>query len=735
MMHFKRTDQIGKWLSNRATFFGIAGICSLLLACILIVIQQTTILQFSLHLDPNRITHSEGHRYVYTVSPSRLSCVFVCVQSDTGSLPANSNLQMFEDGAHFGRAHNLHVNIAEIGAGRYSHWSTNLYFSTSDNSDPRTNGRDYSITANYAFSTWLIHAFTIFGLLTIAVCATRTNNGRGNWKSAHPELIWALIPATLAAFEFWLLLNANGQPTIVAHTDGGNISAWISGRIYPQRFATDFLLSDPSNTAFYESIFVAAVDALGRFTGDIGRAYLYLDFPIVCLQLVGFYFLGRVMTGSRLAGLVLVMMINVPIWIWGFNDLLGTYIVPLTRTAYEAVLPFLIMAFMAFAGRGRNIPFLFVLCGLSFYVHPVSAPAVSAGLLLACFSLRPVEEPFTRRLAYLFGGGLIFLAIAAPFAFSFLRSFSGGFTETFTDPQLATALEEFRKITGPMYYDALLAGRMLLADMSKAWPVWIIGFLGLMVLPIVDPEKRRVCTFLLLFLFGCIMASIGMCLVDQTIAKHLGRDPFQIDLIRGLRFVLLPLLLGFVLVLAKVEEIIRRRFRSPSAALATSIIAISVVYGWWSIYPHRVGSIAGLAQMPQWTQPASSDASAMMLALKERPVDGTILPIGIPTVGLAVRYAGLQPVAFIPNDANALFYSGSKARVKWHVLNELNQLLQKGQQPEASAALVQLLTESGAGYILLEDSVLDPTLELQIRQMAVVAERKGEWTLWKLNIR
>lgn len=60
--------------------------------------------------------------------------------------PQRSPLQLFEDGKPLGPAHSVHASIAGDGAGRYSHWAGNvLMFSASDNSDPNTNGRAYSV--------------------------------------------------------------------------------------------------------------------------------------------------------------------------------------------------------------------------------------------------------------------------------------------------------------------------------------------------------------------------------------------------------------------------------------------------------------------------------------------------------------------------------------------------------------------------------------------------------------
>ncbi len=59
-----------------------------------------------------------------------------------------SQLMVFEDGVPLGPPHSVHADIREQGAGRYSHWTREgLYFSTSDNTDPRTNGRTYEVAS------------------------------------------------------------------------------------------------------------------------------------------------------------------------------------------------------------------------------------------------------------------------------------------------------------------------------------------------------------------------------------------------------------------------------------------------------------------------------------------------------------------------------------------------------------------------------------------------------------
>jgi len=62
------------------------------------------------------------------------------------SEPANqhSPVLVYEDNKVLGPPHSIHHDIETIGMGRYSHWTGfGLMFSSSDNTDPRYNGRTY----------------------------------------------------------------------------------------------------------------------------------------------------------------------------------------------------------------------------------------------------------------------------------------------------------------------------------------------------------------------------------------------------------------------------------------------------------------------------------------------------------------------------------------------------------------------------------------------------------------
>lgn len=103
-------------------------------------------------LDKAAIAPEIGSAYSSPVQIIRFPYV---VRADTNESPRESTLVVLEDGHALGPRHSLHAKIREDGGGRYSHWNGILIWSTPDNSDPRSNGRLYSIESPTAVRTSL----------------------------------------------------------------------------------------------------------------------------------------------------------------------------------------------------------------------------------------------------------------------------------------------------------------------------------------------------------------------------------------------------------------------------------------------------------------------------------------------------------------------------------------------------------------------------------------------------
>jgi len=85
--------------------------------------------------------HQKGFAWIVQLKQHEAS-------SDNKDNPRRSKLMLFENGVPLGFAHAPHSHIQAHGRSRYSHWGDSLIFSTTDNSDPNSNGRTYSICSD-----------------------------------------------------------------------------------------------------------------------------------------------------------------------------------------------------------------------------------------------------------------------------------------------------------------------------------------------------------------------------------------------------------------------------------------------------------------------------------------------------------------------------------------------------------------------------------------------------------
>jgi len=91
----------------------------------------------------------------------------------TGYPEISSHAIIYENGVLLpGPANSDHQSIADLGIGRYSFWHDYVYFSTSDNSDPNTNGKRYEVKYPYVVSTTfavILYVFSIAVWLVILI--------------------------------------------------------------------------------------------------------------------------------------------------------------------------------------------------------------------------------------------------------------------------------------------------------------------------------------------------------------------------------------------------------------------------------------------------------------------------------------------------------------------------------------------------------------------------------------
>lgn len=130
--------------------------------------------------------------YMYVVAIPQFKA-----QADTNERPTRSRLEVFENGRPIGPAHTVHAEIIARGSGRFSHYDQYVYFSATDNSDVRTNGRAY-----VASHPWRLHRSVPIGLALLTVVLG------ARWAS---RLSFGRMAAMLCALPAWLRASTGHQ--------------------------------------------------------------------------------------------------------------------------------------------------------------------------------------------------------------------------------------------------------------------------------------------------------------------------------------------------------------------------------------------------------------------------------------------------------------------------------------------------------------------------------------------
>lgn len=169
----------------------VALLCALVLALAGLGVGPVT----SRDLAPAEISHQGGHAYYVDAAPQLPAAPFlVTARPDNPSTPRSSTLVLLENGQRLGPPHSSHADVQHRGEGRFSHWSAGgnaaLIFSTSDNSDPRSNARTYVLRTQWLpapGAAWLagIVLVATIGLLLLRLSPRLPGRATAPASAAH----------------------------------------------------------------------------------------------------------------------------------------------------------------------------------------------------------------------------------------------------------------------------------------------------------------------------------------------------------------------------------------------------------------------------------------------------------------------------------------------------------------------------------------------------------------------
>jgi hypothetical protein len=130
--------------------------------CYLLFAKSLPFSVYDRALAPQEIAQSSEIAFFVPIALDKAFPLMIAADGPAG--PTASNLRLFENGKPL-QPHSPHVDIRNVGKGRFSHWGSNhsstLLFAASDNTDPRSNGRTYTIQASPEIPTGLLIYFTL----------------------------------------------------------------------------------------------------------------------------------------------------------------------------------------------------------------------------------------------------------------------------------------------------------------------------------------------------------------------------------------------------------------------------------------------------------------------------------------------------------------------------------------------------------------------------------------------
>lgn len=433
--------------------------------------------------------------------------------------------------------------------------------------------------------------------------------------------------------------------------DAAAYVASVAARLAPERFAGDLMLSDPALHAFNTTALTIYLGWARQLLGSFELALLILLIPVVFFQLAGFYRLGRCLGFARALATLFALSTLTFIRLVFPGEYWGLDTDPLARTLFQAAFPWLWVIILngRFAQPARIGAM--VASGLLVYLHPHSALgqafAVWAGLVL----VRPANKGWLRHVASHAVFGIVFAALALPFAWNFLASTTPQAASI--DPALVRAIMHVRL---PGYVDPL---ENILALLGTIWLEAGACVAGMLALWHLRVDLRPFVTFTAGWIAGLAIIAIIAPAIDHELARRLERLPFQYDLPRSLRYIV-PI--GWLYVALLAHEAARRvtvETRAHAAALAAFVAVVSINlqakrHTIPSIISHEVRCIMKARLMCESGKlPKIAHALA---AARDMPVGVRFLPEAMYS-GLALRYSAMKPVVYTYKEGAWLIYA------------------------------------------------------------------------------
>jgi|GEM_PF-1166783 len=492
-------------------------------------------------------------------------------------------------------------------------------------------------------------------------------------------LIFAII--------YFLGVWQGAYPFVFLTSDAANIANFAVGwDHYQDLLSNDPVISNPDNYRFYATIHIPLIRFLSKITGDYGSAFISLLIPHIFLQSLGFYLLGCVIFKSRYWATLLAIINLITIRTQIGADFWGIFIDSIPRFSFQALLPFLLAAILYWGENPKNWWWLMVVNGLLIYFHPVSAPAWGLSIWIGLWGFQKSFKQTKTRLVFLFKSGIVYIATILPWTINYLSNHEHGKTENYEQIYNAASVRlnsDFLDLSGLKDF----LSNILSYHSLYLLPLSIISLITIVFIKNKNKKKLTFIWIVMLWLFGLILSSAIIPIIQLYIERNNQLIPVQVDLIRNLRYTI-PLML--LIVLWSLSEISISLKNQINRYKFLSVVGL-IFTGIWIILNTQIFNISNyifsIEKPINYTFSCWLSQKYVCLSKEKKypevldglkqvkelvPAKSRILPLGSQAqrYSLAMRYYAIRPVSYSFKDGNILFYANHTGFLEWYKIHQ-----------------------------------------------------------------
>lgn len=492
------------------------------------------------------------------------------------------------------------------------------------------------------------------------------------------QIGWFIACALVIACIFFQHVAYQNRDRGALHGDASYLACFIAANENPQNFQHDMLLSNHQNWEFYPTSLLYIVEKLNHWTHDYRDAFKIINYCFIPVYLLGIYGLIYLISGSiaiSLFSMILCLgVINMP---YGGSWQLPDYISFTPKYMFQAVLPWVLQVVYITREKGKFWYVCAVLLGLLIYIHPASAPAwgicVWGGWLWLTLSTKDNREKKTR-IVYLTIASIAALVVITPFLSAHLATttpLKGIPADIDHNDIYQIALGRF----GLGYLHLPTAIAMLVLSIIDQWTIAAFLFCWAALSVAVSLRSKSfkddmpwwlVCG---VFYFGF---TVLVPAIDQGVCYYLERRPFEIDLIRNLRYWPLWCLLlgaaGFPAIYNKMKQISNGRMVPIASALVFGflmMVSFALVPEPFKHFKYSSSLMGILISInPGWQKmyrvQDKAEVDEIVAACKK------FIPKDAPVIGPRfVRYLALRSLCYSFKDGGTFYWSNWSRLLEW----------------------------------------------------------------------